>query len=339
MKNETPLQTPSSSTLGDILQTIRDARHIVLLTHQGPDGDGLGAMFGLYHTLSSPNHILIPATESRPGPAFTCIPQISHLTHNPQLKDADLFITLDAGEPDRIEFYHTSYKSRTINIDHHPSDRFAMLNYLDTSVSSTSEIISAMFFEHKIHVPPQAATALLAGIFFDTGGFQHNTSSTTLHYVAKLLRYGGDLERVTSYLKHSTTPQALNIWGQALEDLSLEQSPALAHTHIPHSVLKSFNLSSKDLQLDKLALLIGTISESSFGLLATEYEDGNLKGSFRTDSFKNVNVEQIAKYLGGGGHRYAAGFRYKGSYTALIADIRKAWHNGKSDTEIGSVAE
>ncbi|PSO44583.1 MAG: hypothetical protein BRC23_00715 [Parcubacteria group bacterium SW_4_49_11] len=196
-----------------------------------------------------------------------------------------------------------------------------------------------MCLENRVPLTPEAATSFLVGIFFDTGGFQHQTTSATLWCVGKLLRAGGNLDRVVEYLNHSTGPEALQVWGYALQNLSIEDTPSLAHSRIPHSVLKKHNLSSKELQLDKLALLIGTISESSFGLLATEYKEGKHKGSFRTDAFKNVDVERIASQLGGGGHTYASGFRYDGDYAALLADIEQAWHNKESSSVAGSVAE
>jgi nanoRNase/pAp phosphatase (c-di-AMP/oligoRNAs hydrolase) len=37
-----------------------------------------------------------------------------------------------------------------------------------------------------------------------------------------------------------------------------------------------------------------------------------VKGSLRSDPVKETNVNEIAKTFGGGGHKYASGFKVKG---------------------------
>ena len=48
-----------------------------------------------------------------------------------------------------------------------------------------------------------------------------------------------------------------------------------------------------------------------FSLLLIEHTPKVIKGSMRSEPFKKVDVSRIANVLGGGGHKYAAGFELK----------------------------
>ena len=52
-------------------------------------------------------------------------------------------------------------------------------------------------------------------------------------------------------------------------------------------------------------------------------QDGNvIKGSLRSDTFKNIDVSKIAHIFGGGGHKLAAGFSVAGK---LMKDEPGKW--------------
>lgn len=58
--------------------------------------------------------------------------------------------------------------------------------------------------------------------------------------------------------------------------------------------------------------MLNTLPEAKFALLLCEYEAGKIKGSLRSEPHKGVDVSLIAKKLGGGGHKLAAGFEVAG---------------------------
>jgi nanoRNase/pAp phosphatase (c-di-AMP/oligoRNAs hydrolase) len=52
-------------------------------------------------------------------------------------------------------------------------------------------------------------------------------------------------------------------------------------------------------------------------------EDGEIiKGSIRSESNKNIDVRNIAKLFGGGGHTLASGFTLKGK----LSSTNNSWH-------------
>ena len=66
---------------------------------------------------------------------------------------------------------------------------------------------------------------------------------------------------------------------------------------------------------------LNTMPEAKFAMFLRQ--DGNIiKGSLRSDSFKNVDVSKIAQVFGGGGHKLAAGFSVAGK---LMKDGAGKW--------------
>ena len=66
---------------------------------------------------------------------------------------------------------------------------------------------------------------------------------------------------------------------------------------------------------------LNTLPEAKFAMFLRQ--DGNIiKGSLRSDIFKNVDVSKIAHVFGGGGHKLAAGFSVAGK---LMKDDAGKW--------------
>jgi nanoRNase/pAp phosphatase (c-di-AMP/oligoRNAs hydrolase) len=63
--------------------------------------------------------------------------------------------------------------------------------------------------------------------------------------------------------------------------------------------------------------------ETKFSLLLIECEPNFIKGSLRSESFKGVDVAMIARALGGGGHKYAAGFERSGETLENVLELVK----------------
>ena len=70
-----------------------------------------------------------------------------------------------------------------------------------------------------------------------------------------------------------------------------------------------------------LAETLNTVPEAKFAMFLRQ--DGNvIKGSLRSDEYKNTDVALIAKNFGGGGHKLAAGFSVAGK---LVKEKSGEW--------------
>ena len=109
-------------------------------------------------------------------------------------------------------------RGRTVNIDHHHDNtRFGDLNLVDGEASSTSELVCEIAAALGLRFSPSAAAALYAGISFDTGHFQHSsTSAATFECCARLVADGADPNRVHRLLYETRSLASLRLWARAI---------------------------------------------------------------------------------------------------------------------------
>jgi phosphoesterase RecJ-like protein len=101
----------------------------------------------------------------------------------------------------------------------------------------------------------------------------------------------------------------MRLWGRALSRLKVNPDYLLAIVVIRQSDLIEFGLTSDD--LSGLVGLINSLQGVAGNLLLVETDDGQLKGSLRTNR-ADIDMSILANVLGGGGHRKAAGFALTG---------------------------
>jgi len=299
-----------------IYQEIVAAPKILLVAHEKPDGDTLGATSALAVFLDSlgKDYQIFCAD---PAPAFFYfLPNINKFFNQAErLKQINfnLIITIDCADLKRTRlaeiFADREKELKIINIDHHQSNpSFGYLNLVLDSYSSTSEIIFQLLREWKINFNKEIATALLNGIFTDTGAF--TTPSTNLNSLATasaLLNFGGRLQEVSKNNFQNKTINALRLWGRALSRLTINKRYQLAYTIIFEKDLEE--LAATDDDLEGLANFFNNLNDARVSLVIRE-EGENLRCSLRTTN--NLDLSRLAKIFGGGGHAKASGFSISG---------------------------
>jgi phosphoesterase RecJ-like protein len=137
---------------------ISGASHVLLSTHERPDGDALGAMVALSYYLEDLNKNYLCFAREKVMDTYFFLPGIEKVKSKlDDIKVFDLIIFLDAGDVKRTgikDFLSQIDKGKTkiVNIDHHLTseldhDHFFDLNIVSLEVSSTAEIIYN-FFEY-----------------------------------------------------------------------------------------------------------------------------------------------------------------------------------------------
>jgi len=287
---------------------LRDANHIVFILHRQPDGDAIGSAAALAGVLKG-QRITI-ASASPVAPIFTDILGPLKLTDSLPL-NASLYVILDCPDLKRTGFAEmlakVSKRHQIIVVDHHQQGDLARLanHYLaDRQASSTCELVSTVIDELRRPVTAKVATALLLGIHTDTGGLQHpNTTSTTLLVVARLVRLGGDWEKIHRLFSPRRDFKKLQLWGMILSSVSIN-SLGIVVARVSKVTLAQTGASEKDLL--GLAKYLCSIEGTKAALVLVETDQG-WRGSLRTRS-RSFNVGHLAKLLGGSGGKKVAGF-------------------------------
>lgn len=300
--------------ISQLEDTIIAAQNILLLTHKNPDGDALGSLLAIHHMLMQIGKKSTPACADTPSSSFKFLPEITSIVNDFAAEDFDLIIVLDCGDIHQTKFHETKPQlwngsKKIIKVDHHSmANDFGNLKLVDVEACATSLILLRLFEDLKIQITPEIATCLLCGISTDTGSFRHsNTSPEALRAAAKLLRYGGNLLRISREIYRTTPIPALKLWGKIFENMKQTEAG------VTLAVAQKEDFEEACAAAEDLAGVVdyvNAIPDSKFSILLSE-RDGLIKASLRTQR-DDINTAQIASAFGGGGHTKAAGFAVKG---------------------------
>lgn len=303
-----------------VIAKISHYQKILLIIHENPDGDTLAAASALYQVFKKLNKKpALVCKDSVPRP-FLFLPEVDQIHHDLLFGDFEIILVIDCGDLRRTGFDErlrsfAKNKKILINIDHHPKNdlhKISTINLVDYRASSTSEIIWQLILAMDYPIDKNIATALLTGLYTDTGGFKHsNTTPKTLEIAGELLKYGARIRLITKNVSLNKSIPAMKLWGVAL--LRLRRNDALK---IVSSVITRQDLDHFDATYDDLAgvvNLINTIPDSQAAILFFETPDEKIRASIRTEA-DNVDVSRLAAIFGGGGHKKASGFTIDGHF-------------------------
>jgi len=298
----------------EILQTIRDSKKIMIFSHRNPDADTVGCNLTLR----------LLAEKMGIQAESACIDSIpenykkfaGYRSYKQDIdpEEYDLFVAVDCGSKDQIHFpgkYPEILKKKFINIDHHPSnDHLGSINLVDDHAASTSIVIYKLIKIWGMHITPQIATWLLFGIYFDTGSFMHSNTTDEVYAISSdLLARGADLGLITETLFKNLTFEKLCLWGKALDGMKQNKNGTIVAGVTPEDYISCH---AKKEDLSGLIDYLGSIKDAKFAaLLSNDPETHQVRGSLRTRK-DDVDVREIAKRLGGGGHTKASGFSVNG---------------------------
>lgn len=312
MKSKTVIDPENLKKLKRYLE---ESKKFIILAHANPDGDTLGGVIGLYLGLKSIGKNVKMACIDNIAAKYKFLPETENFLTD---FDEDAFegvFFVDCGNKKLTKFHETKPKIHSdqmvkINIDHHASnDHFGEINFVDTESCSASEIIFHLLEALKINVTPKIATALLLGIYTDTGSFMHqNTKPRTYKVASELVKRGGNISQIARNVFHNYDLKTLKLWGKALQNLHVSADGA-AIVGIEKDY-ESIGASRSD--LEGVIDFINSMPEAKYSVLLSEDEKGNVKASLRTRK-KDVDVKALAEKFGGGGHIKASGFTIKGS--------------------------
>jgi phosphoesterase RecJ-like protein len=309
----------------EIQQVILKYDKFVIAGHVNPDGDAVGASFALGLALSGMGKEVSVVLESF-APKLDIIPGRRLLYGGPvDTLAPQVFICLDCADKARIGGGLAELYARTevtVCVDHHETNAgFAMFNYLDGDASSTSEMVFRLL-DGFVRLDKDIASALYAGIVYDTGGFRFSVvGKGTLNVASRLIDVGIPFTDIYNELLHIRSFSAVKALGRVIEASRLHMDGRIIVAGIPCDALRECEASVFD--LDGVVEFLLNTKRVEIAALLYERENGEVKVSLRS---RGLSVGRIAVLLGGGGHRTAAGCTLQGSISdavTLITDILK----------------
>ncbi|MCX6806721.1 MAG: DHH family phosphoesterase [Candidatus Berkelbacteria bacterium] len=299
------------------VKLLKKSKRVLIFTHQDTDGDALGSLLGLTFVLQKLGVEVHPILTEKVQSNFSFLPGLDIL-EGKIVSKVDLIVFLDIPDFRRIEFLEKVKpmvkKIPSILIDHHPrGDLFQLCTYKIQSedVSSTSELLYYLICELGVEIDKKIATALLTGIFTDTCSFQNpNTRAESFEIASVLLSAGARIEKIAASVFHNKTPSVLKLWGKAMAKIWKNEKYNFMITVLTDQDFKECQIDKEGAE-GVANFLNLTANPLVNGILFLVEQDGKIKGSLRTQK-DNVDLSQLARILGGGGHKKAAGFLIDG---------------------------
>ncbi|MBI2476799.1 DHH family phosphoesterase, partial [Candidatus Uhrbacteria bacterium] len=291
----------------------------LLLTDQRPDGDTFGSSLAFFHYLRSIGKRVTLYATTAPLTMHQWLPGIELITRDAQyLRDpsVDLVMSFDSSREELIKSLTQDLRAPLIVVDHHMSNtRFGELNVIDTSASSTCEVVNAYMRAQHVRMTDDMAKCLLMGMLTDTGFFYYSAASgTSFEMAARLLSQGGSLKTVVDYVEHNVSIARLQLWGRIFSRLVYARSWHAAATWYTQEDLEETGATAEDIA--DMSDYLGRVLDVDTTVFLKQQADG-VKVSLRSH---NRDVLALARQFGGGGHTHACGFFMEGAQLTHTGD-------------------
>ena len=317
------------SSREETLRAIRDHERFCLTTHEGPDGDAVGSLAAMQQVLTALGKdaiAFLPAHEF-PLPYEYRFIELEGLSTEPP---ADLcsrtLIFLDCGNIDRTPVEQLRRDDGTaliINIDHHHDNtRFGTINHVDPHASCTAEMVWDLMHGLDVPVTKAIGEALYVGLVTDTGRFMYENTGPRAHEMAaELLSFGIDAHAVYRQLYEGIPQGKLDLLARGLSNVERFDGGLLTVTHLTRDDYHSAGAdeSYSEGVVDHLRSVAGT---AVAGLVREQLAGEPARKVSLRATDDRIDVSRIARALGGGGHRRAAGFSTDLEFEELVEVLR-----------------
>lgn len=299
---------------------IEGSESVVVVGHIRPDGDAIGSVLGLTLSLRLAGKQAVPILTDGVPARFRFLPGASEVqTELPAA--STLSIAVDCSDLGRTGLEaQWGENGPHINIDHHPTNTsFAEINLVEPQSAATSQMLCAYSELLGLEIDTQVATNYLAGVVTDTLGFRtSNVTSATLQIAASLVDYGASLSDLYHRTLSIRSFESARYWGEGLKNLNREGG--VVWTSLSLEDREQSQYSGWD-DADLINLLT-TIEDARVSIVFVEQPGGKIKISWRSEP--SVNVAEVAKAFGGGGHTQASGAMVAGGLNDVTTDVLEA---------------
>jgi len=318
--------------LSEIENLLKSRERFLITTHVHPDGDSIASVLlfsAILDHLGKKSCIVLDDPVPRKFDFLQNVGNIRPYENFQCPYPPEVVVILDVSTLQRIGRVRELIRPehRIIHIDHHPeSERLGHSHLLDSDESSTVELVHYLASVCGLPVTQKIATLVYAGILCDTGRFLFpNTTHRSLEVCAEMIKRGANPGFIADRIYHRNSPQTLKALSDALATLEFHYGGAVSCMHLNHNTWKNREKLDTEGFIDFLLTVEGT--EVEFFML--KIKPDLFKISFRSKTY--VDVNEVAKGFGGGGHTRASGCYMEGNEERvkerILAVLQKYIHS------------
>ncbi|MBF6139740.1 bifunctional oligoribonuclease/PAP phosphatase NrnA [Nocardia farcinica] len=312
------------------------AGSVTVVSHVQPDADTVGSALALATVLRR-RGVAVRAAFAEPAelPAsMATLPGADLLVPPAEVPDtADVLVAVDCASASRMGALadRLAGAATTVVIDHHRSNtRFGAINVVDPGAESTAGLVARLLDVWGEPIDAPVAHCLYAGLVTDTGSFRWVRPGT--HELAeRLLATGIDGPEIARTLLDTHPFAWLPMLARVLSTARLEPGVrggvGLAYAFVHRADLT-------DVRSEEVESVIDIVRTTAEAGIAAVFKESRAQAGRWTVSLRSrdsgpgaddgVDVAAVATALGGGGHRYAAGYTAEGSPEEIVGALVRA---------------
>jgi phosphoesterase RecJ-like protein len=313
-----------------VLDELRGADKLVVVTHENPDGDALGSLIAMQEVLTAlgkQSAMFIDQSEFPLPHEYRFLPLPGLVSTPPADLDERTIVFLDCGNLERnpAEAFQRPGR-RILNIDHHHDNtRFGTVNLVDPHASCTAEIVWDLMPALRVRPTITIAEALYVGLITDTGRFMYENTGPRAHLMAaELIEAGVDVHGIYRHVYEGVPYGKLALLARGLANVRRYDDGRLTLTTL---TARDFNESGAEESysegvIDHLRAVQGTAVAALVRDRIGDTDGRRLRKVSLRATDERVDVSRIARAQGGGGHRQAAGFTTAMPWEELVSFLR-----------------
>ena len=309
--------------LADLARQLLAGHRILLVTHEAPDGDGIGCQLALRLALRANGRVVTVVTPGEVPARFRFLPGAAEIINwqslgaGPQealLREHDLIMVVDTHGLEMLGPVGDTLRRAKIPalfLDHHPVKGAPDPHiFCNPEASSTGEVCWHLLREMPASMSADIATCLYTAITYDTNSFKYLRRRAETHRVAaELVASGADTDEVYRRVFASNPPGKVTLTAELLRSFQLEDGGLTAWVAIPLDLVQRTRSEPDDLR-DVITYLL-EIDGVEIAITFKERHPNLYKVSLRSKG--RFAVSGIAAQLGGGGHAFASGANVDGT--------------------------
>ena len=315
-----------SVAIGNLIES---AENILIIQADNPDGDSLGSALALEQIVHEMNK----------NPILFCGVTIpSYLRHmkgwdrveNEIPNKFDISIIVDTssvsllGSIEKSGFINELSKKPCIIIDHHDvenSINFATIICNKKAVAA-GEVIYEISRDLNWKLNELANERIASSIMSDSLGLvSEGTTPRSIHIIGELVENGVNLASLENARRDlmRKSPELVKYKGELLQRLEYYSKDRIVVVIIPWDEITKYShiYNPSMLVIDDMRL----VENADIAIAFKVYKDGKITAKIRSNYGVSISGD-LAKHFGGGGHKYASGFKIESSENKSINQIK-----------------
>lgn len=312
----------------EVVNAIQKFKRFLITSHVNIEGDALGSELALAQLLKKLKKDVYIVNEGKMPANYNFLPGMRTILDSfPRRRHYDAAIVLDCPTLKRIGGISRAIDKRRpiLNIDHHISNaRFGTINWIDAEAACTGELIYELFSYFGIPLDADCASLLYVAIATDTGSFKYANVTAKTHIVAaRLIEAGARASFISHKLYEQNELRKLRLSGAVFSTIRRSEDGKIVWIELTRNMMRRLHSTIDD--AEGFVESAASVKGSEIAVFFKERNDGKVSVSFRSRGY--VNVNELAKKFGGGGHKGASGCIVTGDMGTVKNKVLKAARN------------